>query len=64
MNAFLALMHNGYVIHEAERTLQKAVENERAHIYVENPDGTTIRLQPGFKIKDYEYAVVIMEKPT
>lgn len=62
MNALFALMHNGYVIHEAERALQKAVENDRTEIYVENPDGTRVRLQPGFKLIDFEWAPIITDK--
>ncbi len=58
LGAFTALAHNGRLIREAEEILQEAVRNDNAYIYIENPDGTTIKLQRGFKIKDYEYVIM------
>lgn len=58
MNHLSVLMHNGNLIREAEEMLNSFLEleseNHKAYLYIENPDGTTICLQHGFKIKDYE----------
>lgn len=59
IGAFAALEHNGRLIREAESILQSAVEGDQTYIYIENPDGTTVRLQKGFKIRDYEFVTVI-----
>lgn len=57
LREFATLSHNGRLIREAESILQSAVKGEHTYIYIENPDGTTIRLQDGFKIKDYEFII-------
>jgi len=62
MNVLSALMHNGQLIREAERILQNAVESKNSYVYIENPDGTTIKLQKGFKIHDYEFALFCDKK--
>lgn len=61
MSAFSTLLHNGSLIRKAEKMLNDLLglngENHKTYLYIENPDGTVIRLQHGFKIKDYEYIV-------
>jgi flagellar biosynthesis/type III secretory pathway chaperone len=61
MSAFSMLLHNGSLVRKAEKMLNDFLglnkENHKAYLYIENPDGTVIRLQQGFKIKDYEYVV-------
>lgn len=57
MNAFLALYHNGCLIRQAESILQNSAQNPNCYLYLENPDGTRVRIQPGCKIIDFEYAV-------
>lgn len=57
MNAFLALYHNGCLIRKAEHILREAAQNPNCYIYLENPDGTRVRIQPGCKIIDFEYAL-------
>ena len=47
------MMHNGKLIRQAENILKDAVQNN-INVYVENPDGTILKLQDGFKIWDYE----------
>lgn len=58
MNALSTLVHNGSLVRQAEKMLNSMIdsntEDHQIYLYIENPDGTTIRLQPGFKIKDYE----------
>ena len=58
MNALGTLIHNGSLIRRSEQILNDYLdlnkENHKTCLYIENPDGTCIRLQPGFKIKDYE----------
>ena len=61
MSALSTLMHNGNLIRKAEKMLNDLLglneENHKVYLYIENPDGTVVRLQHGFKIKDYEYVV-------
>lgn len=61
MSALSTLLHNGNVIRQAEKMLNDFLgldkENHKTYLYIENPDGTVIRLQHGFKIKDYEWVV-------
>ena len=62
MSAFSTLLHNGSLVRKAETILNDLLdlnkENHKVYLYIENPDGTVVRLQHGFKIKDYEYVVV------
>lgn len=58
MNAFTALMHNGNLVNRAEKILQDMAKNPNCYLYLKNPDGTRIRIQPGFQIESFEYAVV------
>lgn len=51
-----ALMHNGSLISKAERILQEAVESENTWVWIELPDGSTIKLESGFKIRSVEVA--------
>lgn len=46
MNAMSGMMHNALLIAEAERTINKCLENGM-FIYLRNPDGTQIRLRHG-----------------
>ena len=61
MSALSVLLHNGNIIRQAEKMLNDFLdldeESHKTYLYIENPDGTIIRLQHGFKIKDYEYVV-------
>ena len=58
MNPLSVLLHNENLIRQAEAMLNSFLElntdKHRTYLYIENPDGTTIKLQYGFKIKDYE----------
>lgn len=56
VGAMAALMHNGGLISKAERILQEAVESENTWVWIELPNGSTIKLEPGFKIKSVEVA--------
>ena len=38
--------------------LELNTENHNTYLYIENPDGTVVRLQHGFKIKDYELIAI------
>lgn len=62
MNALSTLFHNGNLIRQAEKMLNDFLElnteNHSTYLYIENPDGTVVELQHGFKIKDYEYVVM------
>ena len=64
MFALSMLLHNGNLIREAEEILNSFLEmnteNHKTYLYIENPCGTRICLQHGFKIRDVEY--VICEK--
>lgn len=59
MSALSTLLHNGNIVRRAEKMLNDFLdlneENHGTYLYIENPDGTVIRLQYGFKIKDYEW---------
>lgn len=54
VTALSVLAHNGQLIRQAERTLQKMAENENCYLYLINPDGTRIRIMAGCRIEDYE----------
>lgn len=56
IGAMAALMYNGSLISKAERILQEAVESENTWVWVELPDGSTVELESGFKIKSVEVA--------
>lgn len=56
IGAMTALMHNGSLIDKAEKILQEAVESENTWVWVELSNGSTIKLEPGFKIKSVEVA--------
>lgn len=55
--AFVGLMHNGQLIRNAENLLNECIA-DGMYIAIQNPDGTTVRLQKGFKI--YNCEAVIM----
>jgi len=59
--AFAALVHNGQLIRQAERTLQEMAKSEYCYLYLVNPDGTRVRILPGCKIEDYEMVPVVRE---
>lgn len=55
-----ALIHNGYLMMKAESIINEflSMENDEHHktgCYIENPDGTVFKLEPGFKLHNYEY---------
>lgn len=54
VNAYAQLIHNGNVVCEAERMLNDAL-SKGSYLWIENPDGTIIRLQNGFTIKNVEF---------
>lgn len=54
--AFIGLMHNGKLIRDAEKLLNQCIA-AGMYIAIKNPDGTTVRLQEGFKIHDYEAVI-------
>lgn len=58
-SAMMGLDRGGRLINQAERIINDAIESGTA-VYIENPDGTKIRLQEGVKILSYE-AVLIEE---
>ena len=51
-----AMCHNGNLVKNAERVLNKCIASGQ-YIAVENPDGTIVRLQEGFKIINCEMVV-------
>ena len=53
--AFSQLVHNGNLVRQAEETLNELLDGStNTYLYIENPDGTRIGLQYGFKIIDIE----------
>ncbi len=61
MNAITVLMHNGNLINRAEKILQNMAKNPNCYLYLKNPDGTRIRIQPGCQIENYEYVMITKE---
>ena len=59
MNAFTALCHNGRLLDQAENIinnfLASETENHMVACFIENPDGTRVAIQKGFKLLNYEY---------
>lgn len=51
-----SLMHNGRLIRNAENFLNECIANGM-YITIQNPDGTKVRLQKGFKIHNYEAVI-------
>lgn len=62
IRVFAALNHNYRLIKEAERTIQEMAEVKGCYLYLNNPDGTRIRIQPGCTIESYEIKALIHEK--
>ena len=56
LHLMTAMYHNGKIIENVERTLRDCLSSGIA-LYLENPDGTTIKIQKGFKLKSYEGVV-------
>ena len=54
--AFAGLMRNGQRISNAENFLNECISNGM-YIAIQNPDGTTVRLQKGFKIYNCEAVI-------
>ena len=54
---YAQMAHNGYLIDRARKILSDAVENG-IYISIENPDGTAMRLKPGFKLTDVEIVLI------
>lgn len=53
------LAHNGELIRKAEKYLNDALDGRtNTAIWIENPDGTTIILEHGFKIHDVEIELI------
>ena len=53
LSAFKQLYHNGALLERAKETLYESVRNGTM-IYIELPNGETIKLEDGFKIHDVE----------
>lgn len=55
---FATLSHNGTIVKEAESMLKSFVENnsdgQKSYLYLVNPGGEPIKIQPGFKLLSYE----------
>lgn len=47
--------HNEMLVRNAERALSQLSTLDDTKVYIKNPDGTTIRLQPGCKIMYFQY---------
>lgn len=56
-SAMMGLDRGGRLISQAEHIINDAIESGTA-VYVENPDGTKIRLQEGVKIHSYEAVII------
>ena len=55
--AFTGLMRNGQRIQNAENFLNECIANGM-YVTIQNPDGTTVRLQKGFKIHSHEAVII------
>ena len=44
------MAHNELLVRNAERGLSQLAALDNMSVYIKNPDGTTIRLQPGCKV--------------
>lgn len=53
MEGMFKLLHNASLIANVERTLNNFI-NKGVTLYVKNPDGTLLRLQPGMQIISME----------
>jgi len=53
ISAFKQLYHNGALLEQAKEALYESVRNGTM-IYIEFPNGKTIKLEDGFKIHDVE----------
>lgn len=55
---FVILNHNYNIVKDAENMLKSFVENnsdrQKTYLYLVNPNGETIKIQPGFKLLSYE----------
>ncbi len=64
MNIFNALFYNNQLLKRAENTINEFLKsgnkNHTVYCRIENPDGTTFNLQPGFKLIPMEF--VFLEK--
>ena len=60
MNAFIAMTHNYNLIKKAEDIISDFIEhqsdNYHSYCYLVNPDGSRIKIQPGFHLESYELA--------
>lgn len=61
-SAIAALTHNARLIEQTERVLQEFAESEHCYIYIKNPDGSRLKLQPGCKIESYEFIPMQIEE--
>ena len=46
MNTMSGMIHNAFLVAQAEKTINRCLENGM-FIYLQNPDGTQIRLRQG-----------------
>lgn len=54
-SAICALYHNHSLIKDAESIIQQLADSENCRLYLVQPDGSRIRIQPGCKIESYEF---------
>ena len=56
ISVIAAMYHNGNLVNNAENVLNDCIASGQ-YVEVKNPDGTTLRLQEGFKIINCEMVV-------
>ena len=56
ISVIAAMCHNGNLVKNAENVLNDCIASGQ-YVEVKNPDGTTLRLQEGFKIINCEMVV-------
>lgn len=57
-----SMIHNIRLIKRAEAIISEYVKSEGCYLYLKNPDGSRIRIQPGAKLEDYEIHGYIIQK--
>lgn len=59
-DAFVAMGHNYKLIKQAENIITDFIsdqsEDRKSGVYLVNPDGTKVKIQPGFYFESYEFA--------
>lgn len=57
-----SIIHNGRLIKRAESIISEYAESEGCYLYLKNPDGSRIRIQPGATLEAYEIHGYIIQK--